>query len=144
MTSGAHENYVDFGTITPPSNRKFGLTLGALFIALAAVRWWMGSGVTLCAVLAGVGAVLVCLGVVWPALLAWPNRAWLKLGLVMAAVVTPLVMLLIFTAMFVPLALLMRLRGRDALGLRRKQAGQSYWVERQPAGPDPATMIHQF
>ena len=134
----------DFGHGKPLSDRKFGLTLGALFLALAAVRWLIGSGATVSAAMAGLGAVLVVLGVAAPALLGWPNRAWMKLGLLMAAVVTPVVMLVIFALIFVPIALVFRARGRDALGLRRKPADASYWVMRDPPGPAPETMIHQF
>ena len=144
MTAGAHESFDDFGDIAGPSNHKFGLTLGALFLAFAGIRWLLGSGVGFVGTLAGIGAVLVLLGAVAPALLKWPNQAWMKLGVIMAAIVTPLVMLIIFSLVFVPFALVMRLRGRDALGLRRKPAGASYWVERQPPGPAPETMIHQF
>ena len=140
----AHESLVDSGEIAGPSNRKFGLTLGAVLIVLAAVRWHAGSGALVVGALAGCGGVLVILGAVAPGLLTWPNRAWLRLGVVLAAVMTPLVMLVIFALVFVPLALLMRLRDRDQLALRRKPASGSYWVERQPPGPAPATMIHQF
>ena len=140
----AHENLVDTSVIAGPSNRKFGLTLGGLVLALAVARWHAGSTALMFGSLTGLGALLVTLGALAPGSLSWPNRAWLHLGFVLAAVMTPVIMLIIFVSVFVPLALVMRLRGRDQLTLRRKPAGAGYWVERRPPGPEPRTMIHQF
>ena len=140
----AHDPMDDADSVAGPSNRKFGLTLGGLLLGLAAIRWHAGSSAVVYEALAGVGVTLVVLGVLAPHSLAWPNRAWLRLGFAMAAVVTPVVMLVIFSVMFVPIALVMRWRGRDQLRLRRRPVEASYWVERQPPGPAPATMINQF
>lgn len=126
MSDGAHESYADSSHGAGPSNRKFGLTLGALFAGLAIVRWLLGSPSQIVATLAAAGGMLIILGAVAPALLGWFNRAWLRLGLAMAAVMTPVVMLLIFALVFTPMALGMRLSGRDKLGLQRKPAGASY------------------
>lgn len=140
----AHETYLDTSTIVGPSDRKFGLTLGALLLALAIWRYYLGSSASVYGPLAGAGAVLASLGAAAPSMLTRANRAWFKLGLLLAAVMTPLIMLVIFAAVFVPFALVMRARGRDQLALRPKPAGASYWIERDPAGADPSTMIHQF
>ncbi len=140
----AHETLLEADPVAGPSNRKFGLTLGGLVLMLAVIRWHAGSSAIVYGTLACLGVALVSLGLLAPPLLTWPNRLWLKLGFAMAAVVTPMVMLVIFTMMFVPIALVMRWRGRDQLRLRRVPAHTSYWVERQPPGPAPATMINQF
>jgi hypothetical protein len=141
---GTHENYIDGSAVVGPSDRKFGITLGFVLLALAALRWHGGSGLLVLGALVGVGVTLLLLGIGAPSMLTWPNRAWFKLGLAMAAIITPVAMLVIFVLVFVPLAFVMRLRGRDLLVLRRKPASASYWVERDPPGPQPATMIHQF
>ena len=57
------------------------------------------------------------------------NKAWMRLGLFLGYVVSPLVLGIIFFLMFTPIALLIRLGGRDELRLQfvRKR---SYWIKR--------------
>jgi hypothetical protein len=45
---------------------------------------------------------------------------------------------------FVPTGLLMRACGRDPLRLKPDPEASTYWVERDPPGPKPESMIHQF
>ena len=59
-------------------------------------------------------------------------------------VVNPLVMGLLFYLTVTPTGLLMRLFGKDPLRLRFDPEAKSYWIERQPPGPAPETMRHQF
>lgn len=80
MTRGAHEDFVEFGEVETPSDRKFGLTIGGLLLAFAALRWFLGHGGTATVLIASVGALLVLLGAAMPHLLGPLNRAWLTLG----------------------------------------------------------------
>lgn len=144
MTIAVEEGHNGATPGPSPSERSFGLTIGGLFLALAGLRWLLGSGATVSAGLAAIGAVLALSGLLFPVILAGPKRYWMKLGDLMAAIVTPIVMLAIFVALFVPIGLWFRAIGRDALGRRRKPDGDGYWVARDPPGPDPATMINQF
>jgi hypothetical protein len=83
-------------------------------------------------------------GLAAPARLAPLNRAWTGLGLLLFKVVNPLVLGLIYLTTVVPIGLVMRLLGRDLLSLKFDREAQSYWVVRDPPGPPPETMIHQF
>ena len=51
---------------------------------------------------------------------------------------------LIYLTTIVPIGLLMRATGRDLLSLKFDRQAKSYWVVREPPGPEPATMIQQF
>jgi hypothetical protein len=81
---------------------------------------------------------------VWPQSLAGLNRAWTKLGLLMFKVISPVVLALMYVTTFVPTGLLMRVCGRDPLRLKPDPEASTYWVERDPPGPKPESMIHQF
>jgi hypothetical protein len=144
MTRGAHEEFVEFETVEGPSDRKFGLTVGGLLLAFAAVRWLLGHGGWVCIVAASIGAMLVLLGATMPHVLSLLNRWWMALGTALAMIVSPIVMLLMFLLVFTPIAIGMRLAGRDALGLRRKPAGQSYWHERPTTDRADETIRFQF
>src|SRR5262245_35779910 len=99
-----------------------------------AVRWWA-------LVLA---AVFAFLAQMWTAALAPLNKLWTKLGVLLYRVVSPLVLGLLFYATVTPIALLMRVLGKDPLRLRRDPDVASYWIVRTPPGPAPKSMKNQF
>jgi hypothetical protein len=144
MTS-LHEDLSRAEEVKGGSDRGFGLTVGGILLVIAVVRTWLhdGYGITEL-VLAPIGLCLVGLGLAWPRSLAGLNRAWTKLGLLMFKVISPVVLALLYVITFVPIGLLMRASGRDPLRLKRDPAATTYWVKREPPGPAPESMIHQF
>ncbi|MFB0613849.1 hypothetical protein [Aurantiacibacter poecillastricola] len=150
MSNRAHENFEDYSSVTGPSNRAFGLTVGAILCAIGLVRWLAFAPSTWSTLLFLVpGGVLLALGFLAPAPLTPLNRAWTKLGLLLASIVNPVMMALIYFLIFVPVGLGMKLFGRDALRQRRGGGGSTgdegtYWITREPAGPAPDTMKNQF
>jgi len=145
MTTSLHEDFGRPEEVKGASDRGFGLTVGGILLVIAAVRtWWHDGFGTVEWVLAPVGICLVVLGLVWPQSLAGLNRAWTKLGLLMFKVVNPVVLALMYVTTFVPIGLVMRACGHDPLRLKRDPGASTYWVKREPPGPAPETMIHQF
>ena len=137
-----HEDLSRDEEIVGASDRGFGLTLAAVCGLVGAVRlglghqhgaWWIGAA-----------AVLLCLALLRPAMLAPLNRAWLRLGLLLYKVVSPVAMGLVFFTTVVPIGLVMRAVGKDPLRLRRDPGASSYWIAREPPGPAPDTMKNQF
>ncbi len=128
-----------------PSNRSFGLIVGGIALAIGALRFFIldHSGPFTIGFLA-IGGALMLLGLIAPSLLSIPNRLWMKLGVLLGIIVTPIVLGLIFLSTFVPIGFLMRLRGYDPMRRAEKDPGESYWIVRDPAGPDPKTMPNQF
>lgn len=86
------------------------------------------------------------LSVTWlkPGWLTPFNHAWFRLGLALSAVVSPIVMGAFFFGAVVPLGLWLRRNGKDFLELQLRPEAESYWVEREPAGPCPGTFNKQF
>ena len=113
-------------TVLMPSDRKFGWTFAALFFLIGALShpWMMAVGAAL--------AVITLTRAHW---LAPFKRAWMKFGELLNRVVSPIVMAVIFFAVFTPVAIVMRLAGRDALARRYEPAAPSYWKRRDPPGP---------
>jgi hypothetical protein len=149
MRPSFHEDFSRQEEVKGSSDRAFGLTVGGILVAIAAVRTglhlWDGSAPGwLEGVLAGIGLLLVVSGLAAPARLAPLNRAWTRLGLLLFKVVNPVVLGLIYLTTIVPIGLTMRLMRRDLLHLKFDRQAASYWVVREPPGPAPETMIHQF
>ena len=146
-----HEDYSREEAIEGPSDRGFGLTVGCILLAILLVRlglaWWLSGPVEpgwVDYALGGVGLPLVILGLIAPAILAPLNRGWNKLGLLLFKVVNPIVLGLIFLLTIVPIGLLLRAFGKDPLRLAFEPDAKSYWITRDPPGPAPNSMPHQF
>lgn len=74
------------------------------------------------------------------------NVVWFRFGMLLHAVVSPLVMGLIFVLAVVPTALLMRLFGKDVLDIGRRDPAQrdTYWIVRAQRSIDADSMRNQF
>jgi hypothetical protein len=149
MRSSFHEDFGRQEEVKGASDRGFGLTVGGILLAIAAVRaglhLWDGAALGWVeGVLAGIGLLLVVFGVAAPARLAPLNRAWTRLGLLLFKVINPVVLGVIYLTTIVPIGLTMRLMGRDLLNLKLDRQAASYWVMRAPPGPAPETMTRQF
>ena len=108
QTSGGHQ---------ASSDRSFGLVIATFFLIVTfwplvhakPVRWWA----------LGVAAVFAVLALLWTPALAPLNKLWTKLGILLYKIVSPVVLGLLFYVTVTPIALLMRLLGKDPLRLRR-------------------------
>lgn len=65
-------------------------------------------------------------------------------GMLLGKIVSPIVLGVMFFLMITPIALLMRIKGRDVLGLRRKKNVSTYWIARAAAEPSAASFKNQF
>lgn len=124
------------------SERSFGFVMAGFFAVVAAVRFWKGEPWPWVFLL--VGAVFLCLALVWTQALTPLNRLWFQFGLLLHKVISPVAMGLLFYVAVTPMALLLRVVGKDLLKLRRDDTAESYWIVRQPPGPAPESMKNQF
>jgi hypothetical protein len=124
------------------SDQSFGLVVAGFFVILAAYNWWHQGGWW--PLHLSIAAAFMALALLRPNVLAPLNRIWTKLGLLMAMVVSPIVLGLLFFIVVTPVGLLMRLVGKDPLRLRHDSGANSYWIVRQPPGPPGDTMRDQF
>ena len=127
--------------LTAAEGRRFGVSIGLAFLALAGVAWWRGRGHASVA-FASIGALLALGGVALPTYLGPVFRAWMGLAHVMSRFTMPLFLGLVFYLVVTPVALLMRLFG--ASPLRRPKTGSSGWVARAPGQPVGRDMERQF
>lgn len=127
---------------TLPSNRSFGILFTVVFALVGAYFWWKSLTGIAWWLAASTLTLLVTLTV--PDWLAPFNRAWMKLAELLNRIVSPLVLGLIFYGIFTPIAWGMRLAGRDALRRRFEPESTTYWLKRDPPGPNPDGLPNQF
>ena len=141
-----HEDFEEHVALRSASDRTFGVTVGGILAAIGVVRLLLHLPAVgpVAPLMIAVGLVLVALGLTAAHLLAPLNRAWTKLGLLLFKVVSPVVLFLLYATVFVPVGYLMRAKKYDPMRRRRDQDAESYWIAREPPGPAPETMIHQY
>jgi hypothetical protein len=137
-----HEDWTREETVKASSDRTFGLVFTGFFLLVAFLplvrghqaRWWAAalSGLFLVPALAA------------PGVLRPLNRAWTALGILLHRVTNPILLGILFYFVFTPFGWLLRFTGKDFLRLKRPPDAQSYWIARQPPGPEPKTMSNQF
>jgi hypothetical protein len=137
-----HESFERNAAAQPPSERSFAWVFTAFFAAVALWPLWRGRPVRWWAL--GVAVLVFLAGLARPSVLRIPNLVWFRFGRLLNRVVSPVAASLLFFAVFTPFALILRMAGKDPLRLRRDPRAASYWIERNPPGPEPESMADQF
>jgi hypothetical protein len=138
----ANEPIVSHRKIRVPSNRSFGLVFAAAFTFVGIWPVIGGQMPRLWALCLAGGFLLAALA--FPAALTVPNRLWQRFGLALHRLTTPLAMALIYYGAVLPTGLLLKALRRDLLRLEREPGAVSYWIQRNPPGPERGSMSKQF
>jgi len=142
MALNFHEDLKRAEAIRGSSDRSFGLIFALAFLVLGLaplrrhghVRIWM----------LAVCGVFLAIAIFRPALMHFLNAAWTKLGLLLSRIVNPIVTTAMFFLVFTPVAAIARMLGKDPLRLKPDSKKGTYWIVRQPPGPQPESMSRQF
>ena len=137
-----HESFDGHGEVRSSTNRSFGLTFFAVFLLISILpllhhnhpRYWLLN--------AAAGILVVLL--IRPSWLTIPNKYWTRLGLLLGKVMTPIVLGIMFYVLLTPMALMIRICGKDLLSMKLSKKLPSYWVNRTPPGPEPESLKNQF
>ena len=111
-----------------PSNRKFGFFFTFVFTALAAYFYY-STNVSWAYVFLAAAVVFLLVTLIKSDALLPLNKLWMRFGLLLGMIVSPIVLGVIFFGLFTPIAILMRLSGRDELRLKYAQKA-SHWILR--------------
>ena len=99
--------------------RSFGKAVGGFLLLLSVVLWWRGR-ITNAEIMAGIGAVLLVLGLVAPRWLYYPSLVWWKFAMILGYVNARIILTIAFLIVLTPLAMIWRLLGRDPLSIKKQ------------------------
>ena len=121
------------------SEKSFGIVFSIVFFIVGTYPLFFGGGIRFWSI--ALGFFLLFSAYFTPKLLKFPNKLWFKFGMMLGAVVAPILMAAIFFLTVVPTGLLMRLVGKDLLYRKLDPHSKSYWIVRDsPMG----SMRNQF
>jgi hypothetical protein len=105
----------DGAPFSAAEGRRFGFLVGGAFLVLGALSVWRGRSVIVAGVLAGIGLTLAIWALVAPARLGTVYRAWMGIAKVLAPIMTPVFMSVMYFVVLTPVALVRRLAGGNPL-----------------------------
>ena len=119
-------------------NRSFGLLFFLVFLVLA--LWPLTKNGGLNFYLLFISFIFLILGLLNSKILSPLNKSWIKLGEILGRIIAPVVMAIIYFLILTPISLLVRVFGKDLIGMKFKQT-DTYWIKRKK---DLGTMNKQF
>ena len=121
------------------SNKSFGIVFSIVFIIIATWPMTNGEQVRIWSIV--VSLIFLILGLANSRLLMPLNLIWFKFGLILGAIVAPIIMGIVFFIVITPTGFIMRIFGKDLLNKKYNNKCKSYWKNREKS---KGTMKQQF
>jgi hypothetical protein len=112
-----------------PSNHKFGFFFSTIFLLASLYSYYIDTEV-IAYVLGALCGTFLVITIINAKILLPLNKLWMKFGVLLGMIVSPIIMGIIYFGIFTPIAIVMRLSGRDELRLRLKKQ-KTYWINRK-------------
>ena len=108
-----------------PTNRNFGIVFFIVFLIISiypllnseSIRYW----------LLIISLIFLILGIFNSSLLTPLNKLWMRFGILLGNIISPIIMGLVFFLVLTPTGLLLKLFNKDILKLKRNTR-KTYWI----------------
>ena len=121
------------------SNRNFGFVFFVVFLIVS--FWPLIGGESIRIWSAVISLVFLILGLMNSKLLTPLNKLWFKFGMILGAIISPVVMGIVFFLVVTPIGVILRIMGKDLLKKSYDKKKKTYWIKR---GKSVSTMKQQF
>ena len=111
------------------SNRSFGLLFFIVFIVVG--LWPVIKGETANIYLILISLFFLIFGLINSKILSPFNKAWIKFGEILGLIIAPIIMALVYFIILTPISLIVRMLGKDLLGLKFLKKQDTYWMKRK-------------
>ena len=110
------------------SNRSFGIVFFVIFLIIAIYPLLNDNSIRLWSLI--VGIIFLILGIINSKVLTPFNILWMKFGLLLGKIVSPIVMGFVFFGVVTPISIIMKLLRKDLLNLKRNKK-ETYWLKKE-------------
>ena len=121
------------------SNKSFGIVFFVIFIIVALWPLLKDENIRVWSLI--VSIIFLTLGLLNSKILTPFNKLWMKLGILLGAIVSPIVMGVVYFGVITPIGLIMKLFGKDVLNLKIDKNKNTYWTLKKKI---PSKMKDQF
>ena len=109
------------------NDKKFGYTFAVVFFILAVAPTLILLRTRL--ILIFLSLIFAAMALLEPSRLHKLNQLWARFGLLLNKIISPLVLIILFYIVFLPLGLLLRFVKKDILNLKMDKSATSYWID---------------
>ena len=109
------------------SNKNFGIVFSIVFLLIAIYPLINSEGLRVWSII--IAIIFLVLGLINSKILTPLNKLWFKFGILLGRIVSPIIMGVIFFLVVTPIAIIMRIIGKDLLNLKFNK-NKSYWIEK--------------
>ena len=120
------------------SNRSFGIVFFIFFLLIALWPLLNNHEIRLWSLI--ISLIFLILGILNSRLLSPLNKLWMKFGLLLGRIISPIIMGIIYFFVVTPTGLIMKIFRKDLLSLKRNDE-KSYWIEKND---EKSNMKNQF
>tara|TARA_B100000073_G_scaffold273971_1_gene233833 strand:- start:179 stop:571 length:393 start_codon:yes stop_codon:yes gene_type:complete len=121
------------------SNKSFGIVFFVIFIIIALWPLLKDENIRVWSII--VSITFLTLGLLNSKILTPLNKLWMRLGILLGAIVSPIVMGVVYFGVITPIGLIMKLFGKDVLNLKIDTNKNTYWTLKKKI---PSKMKDQF
>ena len=111
------------------SNRSFGILFFIVFLAIG--LWPLTKSENASYILISLSIIFLILGILNSNFLTPFKNIWIKIGELLGKVIAPIIMALVYFIILTPVSLVVRIWGKDLLGLKILKNKNSYWIRRK-------------
>jgi len=122
-----------------PSNRNFGIVFFIFFFILS--LWPLLNNGEILKLPLILSIIFLLLGIFNSKILTPLNRIWMKFGLLLGSIISPIVMGIIFFGIITPTGFILRIFKKDILMLKKNPKNNTYWIDKDNSNND---MKNQF
>jgi hypothetical protein len=124
------------------SNKNFGIVFCIVFLIFAI--WPLKNNLSVNEIKTIpiiISFTFLLLGLINSKILTPLNILWFKFGLMLGAIISPIIMGIVFFAVVTPTGLIMKIFGKDLLKKKLSKNNKSYWIE---TNKSHSSMKYQF
>ena len=119
---------MDNKNIKISSNRSFGLVFFAFFLIISLWPLINDAEIRIWSLI--ISIIFLLLGLFNSKILTPLNKLWFKFGIILGKFVAPIVMGIVFFLVVTPTGIIMRLTGKNLLGLKKDIKKDTYWIKK--------------
>ena len=111
------------------SERKFGLLFAFVFLIIALYPKYYGNDINYWFII--FSSLLFFASIFFSQLLIFPNKLWIKLGLILGYLISPIIMFFIFVLTFYPIGFIFKIFNIDFINKNYDLEKKTYWISRK-------------
>ncbi len=105
--------------------KQFGILFSLLFVAIFSYYLFFLNVFSIYLLI--LSLIMLCLTFFAPSSLVIPNKLWIKFGLLLGSITTPIILAFIFFFVIYPIGILKKIFNRNYLDLKIDRELKSYW-----------------